>query len=57
MEGKFIMNKQILMNHLWLEYKKTNDINFLIQACNEAPFFGNPGRGKEIGRLLSKITN
>ena len=57
MKGILNMSKEKLMNHLWLEYKRTNDIKFLIKACNEAPFFGNPDMGKEIGKLLTKISN
>ena len=48
------MNKEKLMSDLWLQYKKTSDIRFLIEACNNAPFFGNPEMGKEIAIILAK---
>ena len=48
------MNKEKLMSDLWLEYKKTSDIKFLIEACNNAPFFGNPEMGKEIAKILAE---
>ena len=49
-----MLNKEKLMSNLWLEYKKTSDIKFLIEACNNAPFFGNPEMGKEIAKILAK---
>ena len=48
------MNKEKLMSDLWLKYKKTNNIKFLIEACNNAPFFGNPEMGKEIAKILAQ---
>ena len=48
------MDKKKLMTDLWLKYKKTKDIKFLIEACHEAPFFDNPDMGKEIAKILAK---
>ena len=35
--------------------KDVKDLKFLIEACKNAPFFGNPEMGKEIARILKKI--
>ena len=48
------MNKEKLMSNLWLKYKKNSDIRLLIEACNNAPFFGNPEMGKEIAKILAE---
>ncbi len=48
------MNIEKLMSDLWLKYKKTSDIRYLIEACNNAPFFGNPEMGKEIAKKLAE---
>ncbi len=48
------MDKEKLMTDLWLEYKKSSDIRYLIEACNNAPFFGNPQMGKEIAKKLAE---
>tara|TARA_B100000579_G_scaffold241520_1_gene198009 strand:- start:357 stop:512 length:156 start_codon:yes stop_codon:yes gene_type:complete len=48
------MDKEKLMTDLWLEYKKSSDIRYLIEACNNAPFFGNPEMGKEIAKKLAE---
>ena len=46
---------EALMKSLWQSYKYTKDIGLLIQACNEAPFFGNPDMGREIALLLAEL--
>ena len=46
---------EVLMNSLWQSYKDAKDIGFLMQACNEAPFFGNPDMGREIAVLLAEL--
>ena len=46
---------EALMKSLWQSYKDTKDIGLLIQACNEAPFFGNPDMGREIAELLAEL--
>ena len=46
---------EALMKSLWQSYKGTRDIGLLIQACNEAPFFGNPDMGREIAALLAEL--
>ena len=48
------MDKEKLMTDLWLEYKKSSDIRYLIEACKNAPFFGNPEMGKEIAKKLAE---
>tara|TARA_A100001037_G_C15104469_1_gene615657 strand:- start:260 stop:451 length:192 start_codon:yes stop_codon:yes gene_type:complete len=46
---------EALMKSLLQSYKDTQDIGLLIQACNEAPFFGNPDMGCEIAVLLAEL--
>ena len=46
---------EALMKSLWHSYKDTKDIRLLIQACKEAPFFGNPDMGREIAVLLAEL--
>ena len=40
---------------LAFDYNKSKNINYLQQACENAPFFGNPEMGKEISKLLGKL--
>tara|TARA_B100000900_G_C20360075_1_gene625948 strand:+ start:396 stop:551 length:156 start_codon:yes stop_codon:yes gene_type:complete len=49
------MKKDIYMKNLWIKYQKTKDLKFLIEACENAPFFGNPKMGMEIAKILKKI--
>ena len=49
------MDKEIYMKNLWNKYQQTKDLKFLIEACDNAPFFGNPEMGIEIARILKKI--
>ena len=49
------MDKEIYMKNLWNKYQQTKDLQFLIEACENAPFFGNPEMGKEIASILKKI--
>ena len=46
---------EVLMKSLWQSYKDTKDSGLLIQACNDAPFFGNPDMGPEIAVLLAEL--
>lgn len=48
------MKLEILMQSLWKDYLKTKDINFLAEACEKAPFFGQKEMGKEIAKILRK---
>lgn len=49
------MDKEVYMKNLWNKYQQTKDLKFLIEACENAPFFGNPKMGIEIARILKKI--
>ena len=49
------MDKEIYMKNLWNRYQKTKDLKYLIEACENAPFFGNPKMGLEIAEILKKI--
>ena len=49
------MEKEKYMKNLWLKYSKSKKINYLQQACENAPFFGNPDMGKEISKLLGEL--
>lgn len=49
------MNSEQVMLSLWKKYLDTKDINYLAQACEKAPFFGQKEMGKEIGRILRSI--
>ena len=46
---------EAFMKSLWQSYENTRDIRLLMQACNEAPFFGNPDMGREIAALLAEL--
>ena len=46
---------EAMMKSLWQSYKNTQDIGLLMQACNKAPFFGNPDMGREIAALLAEL--
>ena len=46
---------ETLMKALWESYENTKDIGLLMQACNKAPFFGNPAMGREIALLLAEL--
>ena len=49
------MDKETYMKNLWNKYQQTKDLKYLIEACENAPFFGNPKMGKEIAKILKKI--
>ncbi len=49
------MDKEKYMKDLWLKYKKSKNLSYLKEACENAPFFGNPEMGKEISKLLGKL--
>ena len=49
------MDKEEYMKNLWIKYNKSNNINYLQKACENAPFFGNPEMGKEISKLLGEL--
>ena len=49
------MDNEKYMKDLWLKYIKSKDIIYLKQACENAPFFGNPEMGKEISKLLGEL--
>ena len=49
------MDKEKYMKNLWNQYQKTKDLKYLIEACQNAPFFGNPQIGIEIAKILNKI--
>ena len=49
------MDKEKYMKDLWLKYKKSKNLSYLKEACENAPFFGNPEMGKEISKLLDKL--
>ena len=45
------------MKECWGQYLATQDIQFLIDAVEEAPFFGQKEMAMEISRLLKKVKN
>ena len=47
------MDKEVYMKNLWNKYQQTKDLKFLIKACENAPFFGNPEMGKKIAKIWS----
>ena len=49
------MDKEIYMKNLWNKYQQTKDLKYLIEACENAPFFGNLKMGKEIAKILKII--
>ena len=49
------MKKEVYMKNLWNKYQQTKDLKFLIEACENAPFFGNPEMGIEIAKILKSI--
>ena len=49
------MDKEVYMKNLWNKYQQTKDLKFLIEACENAPFFGNPEMGKKIAKILKTI--
>ena len=49
------MDKEKYMKDLWLKYKESKNLSYLKEACENAPFFGNPEMGKEISKLLGKL--
>ena len=48
------MKLEALMLSLWQKYLDTKDINYLAEACEKAPFFGQRKMGKEIAKILRK---
>ena len=49
------MDKETYMKNLWNKYQQTKELKYLIEACENAPFFGIPEMGKEIAKILKKI--
>ena len=50
-------NRETIMKECWGQYLATQDIQFLIDAVEEAPFFGQKEMAMEISRLLKKVKN
>ena len=48
------MNSEEMMLYLWNKYLNTKDMEYLAEACEKAPFFGQKEMAKEIGRILRK---
>ena len=46
------MNIENQMRLLWTKYLETKNFNYLAEACEKAPFFGQEEMGKEIGKIL-----
>ena len=51
------MELEQLMSVLWKKYLETNDVTYLAEACEKAPFFGQKQMGKEISKILKKINH
>ena len=39
----------------WKKYLETKNFNYLAEACEKAPFFGQEDMGKEIGKILRSL--
>jgi hypothetical protein len=51
------MNIENQMRLLWTKYLETKNFNYLAEACEKAPFFGQEEMGKEIGKILRSLNN
>ena len=49
------MNLENQMLILWKKYLETKNFNYLAEACEKAPFFGQEEMGKEIGKILRSL--
>ena len=48
-------NREAFMRECWDQYLATQDIQFLIDAVEEAPFFGQKEMALEIARILRLV--
>lgn len=44
--------KEVIYEHYWRMYQETGDVEPLAEACERAPFFGQPEMAKEIAKKL-----
>ena len=51
------MNIENEMRLLWTKYLETKNFNYLAEACEKAPFFGQKEMGKEIGKILRSLNS
>ena len=51
------MNIENQMRLLWTKYLETKNFNYLAEACEKAPFFGQKEMGKEIGKILRSLNS
>ena len=51
------MNLENQMHLLWKKYLETKNLNYLAEACEKAPFFGQEEMGKEIGKVLRSLNS
>ena len=49
------MSLENQMQDLWKKYLETKNFNYLAEACEKAPFFGQEDMGKEIGKILRSL--
>ena len=50
------VDREKFMVEIWKQYNATKDIELLAKACEEAPFFGQKQMGKEISKILKKLS-
>ncbi|MFL2822475.1 MAG: hypothetical protein ACJ0A5_08410 [Candidatus Puniceispirillales bacterium] len=48
------MDKETYMKNLWNKYQQTKELKYLIEACENAPFFGNPENGQRDSKNFKK---
>ena len=49
------MSLENQMQNLWKKYLETKNFDYLAEACEKAPFFGQEDMGKEIGKILRSL--
>ena len=49
------MSLENQMQDLWKKYLETKNFDYLAEACEKAPFFGQEDMGKEIGKILRSL--
>ena len=49
------MSLENQMQDLWKKHLETKNFNYLAEACEKAPFFGQEDMGKEIGKILRSL--
>ena len=49
------MSLENQMQDLWKKYLETKNFNYLAEACEKAPFFGQEEMAKEIGKILRSL--